>query len=343
VTGIHYPHDSVEWHAIRAKNIGGSEISALFDLPDDQVPAYMMRRFALWHVKAGNAPSPPVDGVRPKWGLRLEAVIADAVAEEHGWEVIKGGYATDPATPGLGCTLDFVIASDTEEDGPGALETKSIDWLIHKRSWTDDEPPPHVLLQLQHQLAATGYSWGAVAALVGGNDLRLYRYKARPKLIAEIRRRVIEFWASIEAGQPPPVDGSDSASAVLASLYPEIIDDAVNMSLSNEWAEAANGLYDAAEARRAAGHAYDEAKNRIVALLDGHRRGWGNGWAVNCSVTPANPGREPKPGELVGKRAETRRYTVKETSGSSTPSAAAARGVITAIVAGQIRHTKVSY
>jgi predicted phage-related endonuclease len=312
---VYYPHDSAEWHSIRARNVGSSEIGALFDLPDHQVPAYMMRRFALWHVKAGNAPPPPVDAVRPKWGLRLEQTIAEAAAEMQGWEIAKGGYVTDPATPGLGCTLDYVILSDPEEDGPGALEVKNIDWLVHKRSWTDDEPPPHVLLQLMHQLAATGYSWGAVAGFVGGNDLRIYRYKARPKLIAEIRRRVTEFWASIEAGTPPPVDGSDSASAILASLYPEVADDAVDMSLNNEWAEAANRLFDAAAGRKVANYAYEEARNRVAALLDGHKRGYGNGWAVTCSVTPENPGREPKPGELIGKRAEVRRYSVKEMVG----------------------------
>ncbi len=305
-------HDSPEWHALRSRHIGGSEIAALFDLPPDQVPAYMMRRFALWHVKAGNAPPPHVDSARPKWGLRLENVIADAAAEMHGWEIERGGYVSDPTTAGLGCTLDFIISSDLEESGPGALECKNTDWLIHKRSWTDDEPPAHILLQLQHQLAATGYTWGVVAALVGGNELKVYRYKARPRIIGEIRRRVTAFWASIDAGQEPPVDGSESASAVLAALFPDLADDTADMSMSNEWAEAAHGLFNAAAARRAANDAYDEAKNRIVALLGPHRRGFGNGWVVNCAVSPANPGREPKPGELIGKRAETRRYTSKE-------------------------------
>jgi hypothetical protein len=123
---------------------------------------------------------------------------------------------------------------------------------------------------------------------------------------------VREFWASIDAGQEPPVDGSDSASAVLAALYPQTIDDAVDMSMNNEWAESAHDLFNAAELRRRTNDAYDAAKNRVVALLEGHRRGWGNGWAVSCTVTPANPGREPKPGELIGKRGEVRKYSAKE-------------------------------
>ena len=305
-------HDSPEWHALRARHVGGSEIAALFDLPPGQRPNYMLTRFALWHIKAGNAPAPEVNHVRARWGLRLEEAIAEAASEERGWDVSKGGYVSDPTTAGLGCTLDYVIAGDPDEDGPGALELKNVDWMVHRRSWQDDEPPLHVLLQHQHQLAATGYAWGAVAALVGGNDLKVYRYKARPKLIADIRRRVREFWQSIDEGREPPVDGSDGAAHVLASLYPEIADDSIDLSTSNEWAEAAHAFLMAGKGRSAANDAYDEAKNRVVALMGGHKRAYGNGWAVNCAVTPENPGRLPKPGELVGKRAEVRRYTVKE-------------------------------
>lgn len=301
-----------EWHTVRARNVGSSEIAALFGLPDSELPNYTLRLFALWHVKAGNAPPPAVDQVRTEWGLRLEAAIAHAAADKHGWSIHKGGYFTDQMTPGLGCTLDYVIDADPTEEGPGALEAKNVDWLIHRRSWRDDEPPPHVLLQLQHQLAATGYTWGAVAALVGGNDLRVYRYKARSKLIEEIRRRVRQFWVSIEMGLEPPPDGSSSASAVLASLYPDLADDAIDMSFNNEWAEAAQTLLHAAAARKAANADYETARNRIAGLLAGHRRGYGNGWAVNCIITPANPGRMPELDELVGKHAERRRYEAKE-------------------------------
>lgn len=310
---IPFIHDSPEWHALRAKHVGGSEIAALFDLPRDDVPAYLVSRFALWHVKAGNAPSPFVDNPRAKWGLKLEAVIAEAAAETQGWEVSKGGYVIDSTCKGLGCTLDYVIASDPDEDGPGDLECKNVDWLVHRRSWeVDDEPPLHILLQHQHQMAATGHSWGAVAALVGGNDLRIYRYRARPTLIATIRQKVTEFWASIEANQPPSADGSDSAADILRSLFPEIMDDAHDFSSNNEWAGAAHEFYNAAAARKEANAVYDDTKNRIVELLGPHKRGFGNGWTINTAITPENHGRLPKEGELIGVRKEVRRYTVKE-------------------------------
>ena len=170
-----------------------------------------------------------------------------------------------------------------------------------------------LLLQLQHQLAATGYTWGCVAGLIGGNDLKLYRYKARPKLIADIRRRVREFWTSIAEGREPPVDGSDSASAVLRSLYGEVIDDAIDMSGSNEWPEAVGEFVLAGERRKAANEDYDAAKNRVVSLLGGHKRAYGSGYSVNTAITAATPDRPARPDEIIKGRAETRRYTAKFT------------------------------
>jgi len=306
-----YVHDSKEWHAVRARHVGSSEVSVLFDLATEDTPAYARSKFGLWHIKAGNAPPPPIDNPRVTWGTRLEAIIAEGASEENKWPIQKGGYFSDITTPGLGCSLDYVIDYDPNEIGPGVLEIKNVDWLVHKKKW-DTEPPPHILLQLMHQLAASGYQWGAVCCLVGGNDLRTYRYKARPKLIAEIRRKVTAFWKSIDEGIEPTVDGSETASHVLRSLFPNVIDDAIDLSSNNEWSEAAHAFYEAGEARKAANAEYDLAKNRVVKLLGDRKRGYGGGWSVNTAITPQNPGREARPGGLIGKKAEVRRYTVKE-------------------------------
>lgn len=308
--GIQIIHDSPEWHALRAKNVGGSEVAALFDCQ----PAYALSRYALWHVKAGNTPAPEVNSIRAVWGLRMEAAIADAAAEQEIWKIRKGGYVTDMTTPGLGCTLDWVIEADPDEHGPGCMEVKNADWLIHKRQWTDEEPPLHILLQLQHQLAATGYSWGVVACLVGGNDLRLYRYKARPKLIADIRRRVTEFWASIAEGKEPKPDGSDGAAAIMRALYPEIVDEIADLTNDNELPALCADLLNQTEARKKAEEAEADLKAQIMGKLGTSGKARTQGFFINLSVTPENPGRLPKPGELIGKRKEVRKLFVKESA-----------------------------
>lgn len=303
-------HDSQEWHALRSRHVGGSEVAALFGVQPD----YALSKYALWHVKKGTVPPPHIDNPRTRWGLRLEQAIAEAASEQEGWDIKKGGYVSDDTTPGLGCTLDYVVLFDPTENGHGALELKNTDWLAHRRTWTDGEPPAHVLLQLQHQLASTGYSWGAVACLVGGNDLRLYRYKARPKLIAEIRQRVRDFWASIDAGREPPVDGSDSASAVLRALYATVDDETVDLTDDNELPEICAGYLAAADKRLVAEKEEAEYKNRLIAKVQSHRSVMVQGYTIRVSVTPEKPDRPAEPGEIIRGRKESRRYTVKEAS-----------------------------
>lgn len=302
---LHPKPDTREaWLAQRGSYIGSSEVAALFGVQ----AAYQLSHFALWHVKRGIEP-PPVEGERVRWGVLLEQVIAAAVAEEGNVAVAPGRYAIADGCRAA-ASLDFEIASDPEGEfpGPGVLETKNVDWLIHRRQWTDGEPPLPILLQLQHQLLCTGWQWGMVACLVGGNDLRTYRYAARPKLHADIRRRVDAFWAS---ETPPPVDGSDGASHVLAALYPDPADDAIDMTGTTEWGEAVKDFLTAQAERKDADARYAEARNRIVAMLGNHRRGWGDGYSANIVTTKANPGRPAEPGEIVGKRAASIRVTVR--------------------------------
>lgn len=253
MTGI-LPH-TPEWHEARRRNVGSSEIAALFGCQAD----YQMSLFRLWHVKAGKAAEPTVEGERPEWGRRLENVIAGAAAEEYGWALEDGVYMESPDTPGLGCTPDKIIIMGREKKmTQGILEIKNADWLIHKRQWTDGEPPLHISLQLQHQLAVTGLIWGAVVCLVGGNHLERYDFEARPKMIAEIKRRVDDFWQSIRENRPPPPDGSIHTAAVLAEMFPGQRELTLDVTGDNELGER---MHDLKQARldKAAGEAAERA------------------------------------------------------------------------------------
>lgn len=301
---------SPEWHAARSRVVGGSEIAALFGC---QQP-YQMSLYELWHVKAGLVSPPEVEGERIEWGNDLEDAIAQVVARRMGWTIRKGGHVLDKTTPGLGCTLDYEIISD----GPlhGALEIKNVDWLQHRSKWLNDEPPAHILLQLQHQLACTGYTWGIIAALVGGNRLETYEFQARPKIIAEIRKRVAAFWRSIDENRVPEIDGSDGAFRTLKELHPEPRDEAIDLSTDESFAVACAAMIEAAERRKAAEKDEKEAKARVMQALGDFRRAYAPAWRATLSITPAKPDTVITPemvGQVIKGRAETRRLTVKET------------------------------
>jgi predicted phage-related endonuclease len=199
------------WHAERARNIGGTESPILLRV----APSYAMSPWTLYQVKAGHIPPPKVDGERIDWGLRLEAPIATAAAEQEGWKIRKGGYYRHPRIDGMGTSLDYLI----EGSRPGILECKNVDALTFDRSWQGDLPT-HYHVQVQHQLACTDYEWAAVAVLVGGNHLEMYLIERRPGVIVEIQRRIMEFWASVRRDEPPPVDDSASTAAAIAALFP---------------------------------------------------------------------------------------------------------------------------
>lgn len=306
---------SPEWHARRTKVIGGSEIAALYGV---QQP-YQMGLYALWHYKAGLIAPPPVDGERIDWGNRLEAIIGEWAATENGWAITHGEHVVDITTPGLGCTLDFKIEAPGPNDegceGPGCLEAKNVDWLQHKQKWVDDEPPLHILLQLQEQLAATGYTWGAVVALVGGNDLRIYRYHARPALIADIRKRVTAFWQSIADNKPPAIDGSDSSFYALRELNPEVIDDAVCMDGDNRFPTLCAELSAASEAKKTAEATEAALKAELEEKLGAHKRAWGEGWSASFVVNRGSEGKVitlDMVGTVINARKASRYVKVKE-------------------------------
>jgi predicted phage-related endonuclease len=305
-------HDSPEWHAIRARHIGSSEVAALFGVQPD----YALSAFALWQVKAGIIPPPVVENDRVNWGTRLEPVIAAGLADEQGWTIAKGRYHEDKVCPHLGASLDFEIEAPGPDDdgceGPGILECKNVDWMIHKRSWTGSEPPLHIILQLQVQLACSGYSWGVVGALSGGNTPHVYSYHAQPKTIAAIRKRVAEFWESIENGEPPPVDGAGSTTEAIRALYPETVDESIDLRLSNEFPEACAEALSKAEERKRIVIEEEEAKNRLRLLLGSARRGYSDQYSVSVAVTPEKPDRPARVGEIIKGRAETRRLMIKE-------------------------------
>lgn len=304
------PPDADAWHALRARHVGASEIAILFNAQ----PPYMPGVFALWQVKAGRVPREQVNHERAAWGLRLEDAIAEAAAIQEGWKVEPGVYAS---RDGLGATLDRLIAAPGPDDdaagftGPGVLELKNVDWMVHRRSW-GAEPPMHILLQLQAQLAASGLSWGAVAALIGGNELRVWRYAARPKLQAEMLARVAAFWRSIAEDRPPAPDGSDQTYRALMVLEPEVVDEPAELQGDNEAPEMAAEFLRLSEQIKADTARRDEIRNGLLAKLGPSKWGRVQGFRIAQAVTAAKPDRPARPGEIIKGRAESRRLIVSE-------------------------------
>src|SRR5574338_670370 len=241
---------------LRAKHVGGSEVAALFG------EHAHLTEFELWHRKKGLLPEPDLsDNERVFWGTILEPAIATGVAARAGWDVRK--VDEYHSRDGLGGSLDYRV--DGQDRGPGVLEIKTADWLVAKR-W-GGEPPLSYMLQIQCYLALTGWQWGCMAVLVGGNELRLIEYERRPRTIDILCTRVAGFWRSIAANEPPKPDFSSDSDAI-AQLYGETMPGkTVDLSDSNRLPSLIAEYEDAAAQKRAGEKAAKAAKAEIHLLL----------------------------------------------------------------------------
>jgi predicted phage-related endonuclease len=310
---IPIPTSREEWLALRQRHLGASNVAALFGMQAEYQPGV----YALWMDRAGRVPLPDVTIERAKWGLLLEDAIAAGAAEQQGWDVRPGMYASHESR--LGATLDRIIAAPSPADyaagcvGPGCLELKNVDWMQTRRgrAW-DGEPPMHVLLQLQAQLLATGFTWGAIAWLVGGNELRVLRFDAKPGLQAEIARRVTAFWQSIRDGVPPQPDGSDATYAALMATREEPQDDEpADLRGDNEAEAAAADFARGAAMAKEGGALRDKARAILLAKCSGFRWAKVNSGTVSLAFVPAKPPRPAEAGEVIPGRAASVRVTVR--------------------------------
>jgi predicted phage-related endonuclease len=294
----------------RATHVGASEAAALFDCSP------YLTKFELYHRKKGNIATPEFnalhddgtpDDERIYWGVKLEAAIIEAAKERYGYQDREQAEHLSNGK-GLGGHPDRRVICP--ERGPGILEIKTADWLVRK-SW-GDEPPAHYLIQSQAYQGLDGVAWGDVLVLVGGNKLERFCYDFRPKIYAEIEKRVEAFWQSIAADEPPPADYARDLPTI-TELYREGTEEVVDLTADNLAHEAAAAFLFAKEARLEAEKREDAAKAELLDKLGPASTAMLNGFVVRAATVAAIPEREAEPGEIIRGRKSYRRLIVKET------------------------------
>lgn len=154
----------------------------------------------LYAAKAGIIDEPHVSNPATVWGTLLEQVVAAWVMETTGRKVRRvNKRLAHPAYPWMRALLDRVYVGERR-----VLEIKT------SRYATDEwgpagsaEIPAHYVVQVQHQLAVTGYAVADVAVLFSGSDPRLYTIPRDDALIASLIELESEFWTAVLNGTPP--------------------------------------------------------------------------------------------------------------------------------------------
>jgi putative phage-type endonuclease len=207
-----------DWLAHRQRDVTSTESAALFGMSP------YVTHYELWHRKRSGVAPEFKTNERMRWGNRLEAAIAHGIAEEQGWEIkpLKE-YMRDPEAR-IGSSFDFVITNLGE---PVHLEIKNVDYLAFRDGWIEHEDgsieaPEHIEMQVQHQMAVSGFKRAFIGAFIGGNRGVVIERERDEDVIRAIRAKVAEFWRTVDAGQEPdPVMPDDVQAMIRLNQYAE--------------------------------------------------------------------------------------------------------------------------
>jgi putative phage-type endonuclease len=223
---------SPEQVAMRRAGIGASEVAAICGLDHRRTP------LDVWLSKRGEA-EPMPDNQFLQWGRRMEGVIREAYATDclgdEGLSVVQPGTLLHPESQWMLCTPDGIVSGcDCDsgwrgnivmgtlrpcERGCGAsassawvrgLECKNRDGRV-AYLWGDpgtDQIPDDVAAQCHWSMAVTGLKRWDCAALIGGNDFRVYTLHWDEEIAADFIAIAHEFWhVNVLGGKEPAITG----------------------------------------------------------------------------------------------------------------------------------------
>ena len=207
-----------EWLAQRQSYLGASETAAVLGLDHYRTPLDVYRE-----KKGLKEPEPA--GARAEAGLRAEQMIADWIGDMFNLKIQRDNkIRIHPTLPFWRCNLDRVIVG--QPNGTAVLEIKTTS-LENLRRWNiqSEELNPtfvHHWIQVQCQLAITGYKWAAIGVMPadtyqGFGQPELIPIQPDHEFIRMMTAKVRAFWQDhIEKDIPPePATEED-----LKILYP---------------------------------------------------------------------------------------------------------------------------
>ena len=271
------PVDRNHWLELRRADVTSTEVGALFGISP------YLTRFELWHQKRSSGVVDVEPSERMQWGTRLQDAIAAGIGADRGWKIRRVNRYIRIRELRMGASYDFEVVGDETAN----FEIKNVDGLVFRQEWEEHEDgaieaPPHIEIQVQHQMAVSGRDKAYLGVLIGGNRVVVLERTSDAAVIAAIELAVAEFWASVESGVAPEIDYARDA-AFIASLYGHAEPGKVIESPDGvgDWVAA----YRAAGAEeKSAGLRKDEMKARILEKIGDAERVLGDGFTISAGV-----------------------------------------------------------
>ncbi len=264
-----------DWLLQRRQGIGGSDAPAILGLSRWRTP------LDVFADKVGYGDN-VTQTEAMEWGLLLEPVLLAQYAARTGRTVDTWPAHTvwcHDTIPWLRCTPDgFAV----REDGAlGCLQLKTAS-VLAEREWEEEEPPVAYQVQLQHEMAATGCSWGALVCLCMGYapKLRYWEVARDDAFIEKLLAQEAVFWKRVQDQDPPPPFSPEDQANWLRRFYP--VSEVLTVTLPSELVGVDAALAAIRARKKVMETEETELENRIkavmadaeVGLLPGVRYAW---------------------------------------------------------------------
>ena len=222
--GVAHNISRAEWLQERKKGIGGSDASAILGFNPWKSAFELYIDKTSEHVEE-------IDNEAIHWGNVLEDVVAEEFTRRTGKKVRRRNQTFRHKEH------EFMIANiDRDVVGERALLECKTTNAFNLDAWDGEQIPPAYICQLQHYMSVLDYEKAYIAVLIGGQKFIWKEVERDDEFIEMMIEYEKNFWENhVLKGGPPEIDGSKSASELLAKMYPE--DDGSTIMLPSDETE----------------------------------------------------------------------------------------------------------
>ncbi|HLX53939.1 MAG TPA: YqaJ viral recombinase family protein, partial [Aquella sp.] len=178
---------TVEQQENRKNGLGATDCAAVMGLSPYRTP------YELWLIKTGRMEEPSIL-TDDKLHLRHahEETISREYMRRKGVKLKRVNKTIyHPTLPFMMCHLDRVVIGVRK-----IIECKTSTAFL-KHRWGEegsDNAPIEYLLQVQHQLACTGFEDADIASLIDIDDYRIFNTPRNEKVISKLENECERFW-----------------------------------------------------------------------------------------------------------------------------------------------------
>lgn len=201
-----------QWLEIRNKSIGGSDAACVLGLN-----AYKSA-YALWCEKTGRiVPEDISDKEAVRLGNDFEQYVAERWMEATGKRVRRENHILyNDAYPFAHANPDRMVVGEK-----AGLECKTTSSYETTQMLREGKIPDHWYCQCVHYLMVTGAERWYLGALAYGAGFFHFTIERSGEEISALAHAERDFWGLVEADTPPAVDGTESTTEAVKTIYRE--------------------------------------------------------------------------------------------------------------------------